>query len=96
MTPADRRFMQSWEDQKKGSRFGYYLTYTLGWSVVSFFVIFFLTKLFTNLWETGGKNLIYLYIGISVVAAILATHLTWTANEKRLHRLTREQQEKLN
>jgi hypothetical protein len=58
ITNAERRFLEQWRDQKKGPRWKYYVIFTLGWTVVSFLVIFFLLKLFTNLWETGGPNLI--------------------------------------
>lgn len=94
--PADRRFMEYWEDQRKGSRVGYYTTYIIGWSVVGFFVLFFMSKLFTNLWETGGSSLIYIFGGISIVAAFLITHFTFRRNEKRFHRITEERQEELN
>lgn len=96
MKAADRRFIESWKDQRKGSRFGYYLTYIVGWSIVSFFVLFFLSKLFTNLWETGGQSLVYIFIVISLVTAFLVTHFTYTGNEKKLHRLMEEYKEELN
>lgn len=96
MKAADRRFIENWKDQRKGSRLGYYLTYIVGWTIVSFFVLFFLSKLFTNLWETGGKYLVYIFIGISLVTAFLVTHLTYTRNEKRLHHLMEAYKEELN
>ncbi len=96
MKAADRRFIENWKDQRKGSRFGYYLTYIIGWSVVSFFVLFFLSKLFTNLWETGGKSLVYIFAAIAFIAAFLITHLTYSGNEKKLHRLIEEYKEELN
>ncbi len=96
MKSADRRFIENWKDQRKGSRTGYYLTYIVGWTIVSFFVLFFLSKLFTNLWETGGKSLVYIFIGISLVAAFLVTHLTYTGNEKKLQKLMNEYKEELN
>lgn len=96
MKAEDRRFIENWKDQRKGSRLGYYLIYIIGWSIVSFFVLFFLSKLFTNLWETGGKSLVYIFIAISLVASFLITHLTYTRNEKKLHRLSEEYKEELN
>ncbi|MBN9350125.1 MAG: hypothetical protein J0H55_05515 [Chitinophagaceae bacterium] len=96
MKPNDRRFVEYWQDQKKGSRAGYYLTYTLGWSIVGFFVLFFFSKLFTNLWETGGESLVYIFAIISIVSAFIITHFTYRRNEKRLHRIVEKHQEELN
>ncbi|MCO6496598.1 MAG: hypothetical protein J5I50_02935 [Chitinophagaceae bacterium] len=88
MRAEDRRFIEYWEEQKKGSRAGYYITYTIAWSVVSFLLLFFLSKLLTNLWKTGGSYLIYVFIVISVFCGYVITNLAWTKNEKRLKRLT--------
>lgn len=96
MKAADRRFIEYWKDQRKGSRSGYYVIYILGWSIVGFFVLFFLSKLFTNLWETGGKSLAYIFIAISLASAFLITHFTYTGNEKKLRRLTEQYKEELN
>lgn len=96
MKPTDRRFIESWKDQRKGSRASYYIIYSIGWTVVGFFVLFFLSKLFTNLWQTGGSSLVYIFIAISVVTAVLVTHFTWSGNEKRLKRLMQEYKEELN
>lgn len=96
MKASDRRFLEYWKDQRKGSRTGYYITYIIGWTIVAFFVLFFLSKLFTDLWETGGSSLVYIFAGISWVSAFLITHFTYTGNEKKLHRLTEEYKEELN
>ena len=96
MKAADRRFIEYWKDQRKGSKLGYYLTYILGWAIVAFFVLFFLSKLLTNLWSTGGQSLIYIFIAISFVSAIAITHYTYAGNEKRLHRLIEDHKEELN
>lgn len=93
---ADKHFMNDWQEQKSGPRWKFYLLFSLAWSVVSFLVIFFLTKLFTNLWETGGANLIYILVAISVVMGMLATHFTYVHNEARLKKLLQKDREKLN
>ena len=94
ITKAERRFLEQWRDQKKGPKWQYYLIFTIAWTVVSFLVIFFLLKLFTGLWETGGPNLIYLLIAISFVIGALSTHLTYFTNEKKYHQiLSRERKD---
>jgi uncharacterized membrane protein len=85
ITNAERRFMEQWRDQKSGPRWKYYLLFSMAWSVVSFLVIFFLLKLFTNLWQTGGSNLIYLILTIAVIVGFLSTHFTYTTHEKKYH-----------
>lgn len=94
--PEDRRFIEQWSDQRKGSKVGYYAIYTIAWGVIIFLIIFFLTRLFTSLWNTGGQYLALLFIAISLVASVIITHYIWTNNEKRLHRLMKEHPEMFN
>ena len=93
---SERHFINQWMEQKSGPRWKYYLQFTIAWTVVSFLVIFFLTKLFTPLWETGGRNLIFLLIGISVVIGFLSTHITYSLSEKRYNKIMKREEEKLN
>jgi polyferredoxin len=85
ITNAERRFIEQWRDQKSGPKWKYYLLFSMAWSVVSFLVIFFLLKLFTNLWQTGGQNLIYLLLGIAIIIGFSSTHFTYVINEKKYH-----------
>lgn len=96
LTNSERHFLDDWQEQKSGPKWKFYLLFSLAWSVVSFLVIFFLTKLFTNLWETGGANLIYILVAISIVAGFLSTHFTYVINEARVKRLLQKDKEKLN
>jgi uncharacterized membrane protein len=94
ITNSERRFIEQWCDQKKGPKWQYYLIFTIAWATVSFLVIFFLLKLFTNLWATGGPNFIYLLIAIALVIGALSAHLTYFTNEKKYHRImSREKQD---
>ena len=96
ITNSEKHFINDWQEQKSGPKWKFYLLFSVAWSVVSFLVIFFLTKLFTNLWETGGANLIYILIAISVIAGVLSTHFTYVINERRFKRLLQKDKEKLN
>jgi|SRR6185312_9523890 len=87
ITNAERRFINQWLEQKSGPKWKYYLLFSTAWTVVSFLVIFFLTKLFTSLWETGGQNLIYIFVGISLLVGIFYTHFTYSSNEKKYHKI---------
>lgn len=93
---SERHFIEHWKDQKSGPRWKYYLQFTIAWTVVSFLVIFFLTKLFTPLWETGGRNLIFILIGLSVFIGFLSTHLTYSLSEKKYNKIIKREENKLN
>ena len=93
---SERHFIEQWKDQKSGARWKYYLQFTIAWTVVSFLVIFFLTKLFTPLWETGGRNLIFILIGISIVSGFLSTHLTYSLSEKKYNKIMKREEDKVN
>ena len=96
MTNSERRFVEQWREQKSGPRWQYYVLFSLAWTVVSFLVIFFLTKLFTNLWETGGQNLIYLLIAISIIIGVSFTHFNYTSSEKRYKKIIDKEKGLLN
>ena len=93
---SERHFINQWMEQRSGPRWKYYLQFTIAWTVVSFLVIFFLTKLFTPLWETGGKNLIFLLIAISFVIGFLSTHLTYSLSEKKYNKIMKREDGTLN
>ena len=93
---SEKHFINHWDEQKSGPRWKYYVQFTIAWTVVSFLVIFFLTKLFTPLWETGGRNLIFLLIGMSFVTGFLATHFTYVISEKRYKKIIKREEIKLN
>ncbi len=96
MTSSERRFVEQWREQKSGPRWKYYLLFSIAWSVVSFLVIFFLTKLFTNLWESGGANLIYILVAVSIVSGIASTHISYVNNEKRYKSIMQNEKNGLN
>ena len=87
LSSADRNFLSHWKDQKSGPKWKFYALYSMAWSVVSFLVIFFFTKLFTNLWETGGPNLIYGIIVVSLISGVVSTHYMYVSNERKYRRI---------
>lgn len=96
ITNSERHFVNQWQEQKSGPKWKYYLLFSMAWSVVAFLVIFFLTKLFTNLWETGGANLIYVLVAISIVIGISSTHFSYQHNETRLKKILEKDKNNLN
>lgn len=93
ISSTERHFINQWAEQRSGPRWKYYLQFTIAWTVVSFLVIFFLTKLFTDLWETGGQNLIFVLIGMSIMIAFLATHFTYSLSEKKYNKIMNREEE---
>ena len=96
ITNSEKHFINNWQEQKSGPKWKYYLLFSIAWTVVSFLVIFLLTKLFTNLWETGGRNLIYTIITVSIIIGFLSTHFTYVLNERRLKKIVEKDKERLN
>jgi cation transporter-like permease len=94
LSNSERHFMEHWAEQKSGPRWKYYLQFTIAWTVVSFLVIFFLTKLFTTAWETGGNNLIIFLIIASILCGWFATHFTYTRSERRYRLILKREEGK--
>ena len=96
LSNSERRFITQWQQQKAGPRWKYYLQFAIAWMVVAFLVIFFLTKLFTDLWETGGRNLIFMLIGISLIIGLATAHFAYIINENKYDKIMKREEEKLN
>lgn len=96
ITHSERQFIEHWREQKSGPRWQYYLLFTFAWGVISFLIIFFLAKLFTNLWETGGPELIYVFIAVALVSGFLVTHLTYVSSEKKYKKIMKRENIQLN
>ena len=90
---SERHFIVHWTEQKSGPKWKYYLQFTFAWTVVSFLVIFFLSKLFTDAWETGGRNLIFLLMVLSILSGFLATHFTYYVSEKRFTKILKREEQ---
>lgn len=94
---SERHFINQWLEQRSGLRWKYYVQFTIAWTIVSFLIIFFLSKLFTNAWETGGQNLVFLLIAVSIIIGFLSTHFTYITNEKKYNKIMeREKNAKAN
>lgn len=84
---SENHFITNWLEQKSGPRWKYYLQFSIAWAIISFLVIFFLLKLFTNAWETGGQNLIFIIIAASLLSGFITTHVTYTISEKKYKKI---------
>lgn len=91
---SEKHFIHHWLEQKSGPRWRYYLQFTIAWTVVSFLIIFFLTKLFTDAWETGGNSLIILIVSAAIVIGFISTHITYVISERRYKKIVKREQGK--
>lgn len=87
LNPEERRFLRSWEEQRKGGRWSYYLLYALGGSVLLFIGISFVASMIRfglpkNLWAIPV---------ISVTLAVILTVVSWQRNESRFRGLVRRE-----
>ncbi len=92
LTKQERRFVRNWEEQRKGSRAGYYLLYTCIWFFVSMLGLFFLFAHFTEMYRNKLQTL-YEMMGAAIVVAIIVTHLTYRRNENRFRKIIRREME---
>lgn len=79
LTVSEKRFIKSWEDQRKGGRFQYYLLFILAGTFVGTLVLSFLSVVLG--WGFPG-NLLWIIIGSFSIVAVV-TVLTWSRNEKK-------------
>lgn len=87
MTHSEKIFIRDWQIQKEGPRWKYYAQYIFAWSTVLFLSLFFLLKLIMTDRSMGGWTSFYIVLPVSVVLAVLITHLVYQANEKKLKRI---------
>ena len=90
---SDRHFINHWKEQRSGPRWKYYLLFTIAWTVVAFILIFFLSKIFTDLWETGGRYLIVVIIFLALVIGFASTHITYRYSEKKFRLILKKKAE---
>jgi hypothetical protein len=93
LTASEKKFIRNWEIQREGPAWKYYLQYIIAWNTVSFLSLFFLVKLIMSDRDMGGWISFYIIIAVSILIAVLLTHIVYQTNEKRYKRiLERENQ----
>lgn len=93
LSTKEKAFIRDWQIQKEGPKWQYYLQYIAAWSTVLFLSLFFLLKLILPDRSMGGWTSFYIVVPLSVLMAILITHLVYQSNEKKLKQLiAREEQ----
>lgn len=69
LTKKDIRFIEFWKEQREGSKFKYYLLYTISWGMLVIFLTFFL------LMFLGGISIIPIAQDNHKIAVIIITGL---------------------
>ena len=93
LTTSEKNFIRDWEIQKEGGKWKYYLQYIIAWSTVIFLSSFFLLKLIMSDRSMGGWTSFYIIFPLSIVLAVLITHLVYQANEKKLQQILEKEKQ---
>jgi hypothetical protein len=93
LTTSEKSFIRDWKIQREGPAWKYYLQYIIAWGTVSFLSLFFLLKLIMSDRSMGGWISFYIVLGVSIVIAILATHLIYRSNEKKYRNISKREEE---
>lgn len=87
LTKEERRFLRSWEEQRKGGRWSYYLLYALSGSLILFIGIAFVASMI----RFGLPKNLWLIPVISILLAVSLTWLSWKRNEARFRHLVKRE-----
>ena len=91
LTTSEKKFIRDWEFQKEGPKWKYYLQYIIAWTTIIFLVLFFLLKLLMPDRSMGGWISFYIVVVVSIVFAIVITHLVYQTNEKKLRAIIKRE-----
>ena len=94
ITPAERRFLRSWEEQRNGGKAGYVATYTFAYTFVIFLTGIAL-GLFLNIPFVRFKWLKMMAIG-SVLLALIISMLVWHRQQKKWRNIINREMEASN
>lgn len=87
LTSSERHFLEQWKDQREGPKWKYYLTFSIAWTVVSFLVIFFLSKFIMHDRAMGGTIGFYIIAVLAIITGFSATHIVYTTSENRYQKI---------
>lgn len=98
VTKDELRFVESWKEQREGSRVKYYLLYTLAWGFVatlsSFFIIIFMGGI--SIIPIAKDNYkIALIIGVGIAVGFIIAVVSFNMNERRYQKLLERVRNKL-
>lgn len=81
LSPAERRFLRSWEEQRNGGKKSFVAIYTFAYTLV-IFLSSVAVALFMNIAFIRKSWLISMAVG-SVVAAFVLSNILWSRQQKK-------------
>lgn len=90
LTKEERRFMRSWEEQRKGGQAKYYLLYIPIGTIVGSLGVFFIASIFS----VGMPRNLLIIPAISFVLVSILTTIGWRKNERKWKMLIRREIDK--
>ncbi len=90
LTHKERRFIRHWEEQRSGSRIGYYVLYIFIWFFVAALFLFFVMNNFVQI-ERNSLQKLYRLLTIAAIISIVVTHISFMRNERRFKRIIRRE-----
>lgn len=98
VTKEEIRFVESWKEQREGSKIKYYLLYTLAWGFVAtlscFFIIIFLGGI-SIIPIAKDNHKIAVIIGAGIVLGFITSVIAFNVNEKRYQKILEKVRNKL-
>jgi len=84
ISAKEKRFLKYWEDQKMGGKRQYIIVYTIGWSLVIFFIPL-AVSFFINMYTAFRLYQLPLWAAIllSIMISLAGSFYFWDRNEKR-------------
>jgi Flp pilus assembly protein TadB len=86
ITKEERRFLRYWEEQRNGSKIGYYIMYITIWFFTALLCLFFVSNNFVTFGSTS-INVLYIIMAIALAIAVLGTHFTFNRNQKKFKKI---------
>lgn len=90
LTKEERRFLRSWEEQRKGGQAKYYLLYIPIGTIVGSLGVFFIASIFS----VGMPENLLIIPSISFVLVSILTTIGWRKNERKWKMLIRREIDK--
>ncbi|RYF98951.1 MAG: hypothetical protein EOO02_17915, partial [Chitinophagaceae bacterium] len=88
ITPAEKRFIRSWEEQREGGKGSYCLLYTVGGGFIIAIVTYILL-----LWilQIRVPRPLWMVPAVSFVLGAIVSVIAWNMNEGRFKRIIRRE-----
>lgn|SRR5689334_18970570 len=99
ISKEELRFVEFWKEQREGSKFKYYLLYTLGWGMpivfLSFFIIMFLGGI-SIIPIAQDNQKIGLIVACGLLLGLAIAFIGRSRNEKKYQRILQKVRNNLN